>query len=109
MSVLVAAFALLGFTAVDAQAQTNPTQNAQQTQTAEQGQNKEKISPEDLPDAVKAAVVTDEYKEWQIGEVYKLKPAEDGEQVLYEVQFLKEGEQEPVLVRFDETGKKVTS
>jgi len=103
MRVFAAAFVLLGLaTAVAARAQERPEQGTRQA--LEQSQSKEKIPPDQLPDAVKAAILGDAYKDWQLGNVYKLKPAEAGEPILYEVEFLND-KQETVRVRFDETGK----
>ncbi|ARS36900.1 hypothetical protein [Pontibacter actiniarum] len=105
ISILAVAFALAG---LGAQAQDNPTsQPQQQTMQQEQGQqNKQQVKPEELPDAVKLAVANSDYKEWTLGEVYLIQPTEDGAPVVYEVQFLN-GEEEPVVVRYDEAGKEV--
>lgn len=106
ISVLAIAFAIAGFTA---QAQETAPQNAQQPVQQEQAQGKQKVTPEELPDAVKQAIVTsDEYQGWTLGEVHKVQSAEDGAPVAYEVQFIN-GEEQPVVVRFDETGKKIES
>lgn len=100
-SILAIAFALAGVTSYAQEAYTMLP-----PQTMEQEQGKEKVTPDQLPDAVKLAVADDEYKEWTLGEVYKIAPAEDGAPVIYEVQFLNKEEQ-PVVVRFNEAGKKV--
>jgi hypothetical protein len=106
ISVLAIAFALAGFTS---QAQEVANENAQQPAQQEQAQGKQKVNPEELPDAVKQAIVTDEeYQGWTLGEVHKVQGAEDGAPATYEVQFIN-GEEQPVVVRFDETGKKIES
>ncbi|MCX2740708.1 hypothetical protein [Pontibacter anaerobius] len=107
ISVLAAAFALAGFTA-QAQEAATPTA-AQQPAQQEQAQGKQKIGPEELPDAVKEAIVTgEEYQGWTMGEAFKVQPAEDGAPATYEVQFIN-ADKQPVTVRFDETGKKIES
>ncbi|PRY14858.1 hypothetical protein CLV24_10395 [Pontibacter ummariensis] len=99
---LALAFALLGTTvAMNAQAQDSP-----QTQTVLQ--EKQKVTAEELPEAVKAAVENSEYKGFTYGEIYKIAPVKEGEATIFELQ-LKKGEQEPIVVRYDEAGNKVTS
>ncbi|WP_276498569.1 hypothetical protein [Pontibacter litorisediminis] len=106
-SILAVALAFAGFSA---QAQEVANENAQQPVQQEQAQgNKQKVTPEELPDAVKQAIVTsDDYQGWTMGEAYKLQGAEDGAPATYEVQFIN-GEEQPVVVRFDENGKKIES
>ena len=106
ISVLALAFALAGFTA---QAQETATQNTPQTTQQGQEKGKQKIAPDELPDAVKQAIVSnEEYANWTLGEVHKVQAAEDGAPATFEVQFIN-GEEQPVVVRFDENGKKVES
>ncbi|WP_266203472.1 hypothetical protein [Pontibacter kalidii] len=107
ISVLAFAFALVGFTA---QAQEVATENAQQPAQQEQAQQgKQKVAPDELPDAVKQAITTgEEYQGLTLGETYKVQGAEEGAPATYEVQFIN-GEEQPVVVRFDETGKKIES
>lgn len=104
ISVLALAFALAGFTA---QAQEVANENAQKPAQQEQAQGKQKITPDELPDAVKKAIVTsEEFQGWTLGESFKVQGAESGAPATYEVQFIN-GEEQPVVVRFDETGKKI--
>ncbi|SFG71104.1 hypothetical protein [Pontibacter chinhatensis] len=106
ISVLALAFALAGFTA---QAQETATQNTEHTTQQGQEKGKQKIAPDELPDAVKQAIVTnEEYANWTLGEVHKVQAAEGGAPATFEVQFIN-GEEQPVVVRFDENGKKVES
>lgn len=99
---LAAAIALLGFTSIDA--------NAQAPQAAEQAQqktdNKEKVTKEQLPAPVKAVLDHEAYKEWTVGDIYKVKSAEGAAnaKVLYEIALTnKEGQTGTILL--DETGK----
>ncbi|GHA65765.1 hypothetical protein SAMN04487941_2004 [Pontibacter akesuensis] len=106
ISLLAVAFALVG---LGAQAQgnaANTTQAVQQT-TPQGQQNKQKITLEELPEAVKTAVTGGEYKEWTVGEVHKLQPAEAGAAAIYEVQLLNKEQEQPVVVRYDEAGNVV--
>ena len=107
ISVLAFAFAMAGFTA---QAQEAATNNAQQQPAQqEQTKGKQKIAPDELQDAVKQAIVSnEEYANWSLGEVHKVQPAESGAPATYEVQFI-DGQEQPVVVRFDESGKKIES
>lgn len=105
ISVLAIVFALAGF---GAQAQGTATQGTPTQQTTPQGQqNKQRITAEELPDAVKTAVMGDKYTNWTLGEVHKLNQAEAGAAARYEVQFMNPEQEEPVVVVFDESGKEV--
>jgi DMSO/TMAO reductase YedYZ molybdopterin-dependent catalytic subunit len=102
----LAAIALLGFTAVDANAQA--TQAAQQAQ--EQTDKREKVTKEQLPEPVKAVLDHEAYKEWTVGDIYKVKPAEGAAnaKVLYEISLTnKEGQTGTITL--DETGKDASS
>lgn len=100
---LAAAIALIGFTAIDANAQTAEQAQAQ-TQT--QNDNKEKVTKDQLPEPVKAVLDHESYKEWTVGDIYKVKPAE-GEanaKVVYEVSLTnKEGQTGTITL--DEQGQ----
>lgn len=61
---------------------------------------KMQIQPEELPDAVKAALNSEDYTGWQISAAYKY-----AEKDVYEVE-LKKGE-EVATVKFDKDGQKV--
>lgn len=61
---------------------------------------KVQIQPEELPDAVKAALNSEDYTGWQISAAYKY-----AEKDIYEVE-LKNGE-EVATVKFDKDGQKV--
>ena len=61
---------------------------------------KMQIQPEELPDAVKAALNSEDYTGWQISAAYKY-----AEKDIYEVE-LKNGE-EVATVKFDKDGQKV--
>jgi hypothetical protein len=102
---IAAAIALLGFTSIDANAQTQgATQATQQSQG--QSDNKEKVTKDQLPAAVKAVLDHETYKDWTVGDIYKVKP-EAGAQsakVVYEINLTnKEGQTGTITL--DETGK----
>ncbi len=61
---------------------------------------KMQIQPEELPDAVKAALNSEDYTGWQISAAYKY-----ADKDIYEVE-LKKGE-EVATVKFDKDGQKV--
>ncbi|TPE45440.1 hypothetical protein [Pontibacter mangrovi] len=103
VSVLAVALAFAGFTA---QAQETATQPDPQAAQQEQAQGKQKITVQELPDAVKKSVSGDAYKDLTVGEVHKVEATEAGAPATYEVQFL-DANAQPTVVRFDETGKKV--
>jgi hypothetical protein len=64
---------------------------------------KKPVKVEELPDAVKAALAGDEYKEWKAEEAFMVKPASGAEH--YEIK-LKKGE-EAKTVKLDKDGKVV--
>ncbi|RIJ37503.1 hypothetical protein [Pontibacter oryzae] len=101
----VLAIAFVACLSLNAQAQEGVTTQQQQTTTQ---QEKQRISSEDLPDAVKSVVAEGAYKDWMLGEVYKVEATEEGTLAVYELQFLN-GEEESVVVRYDENGKQVDS
>lgn len=105
---IAAAIALIGFTSIDANAQTqNATQAAQATEQAQpQADSKEKVTKDQLPAPVKAVLDHETYKDWTIGDIYKVKPdatAQDAK-VVYEINLTnKEGQSGTITL--DETGK----
>jgi carboxypeptidase C (cathepsin A) len=102
---LAAAIALIGMTSVDANAQT-ATDAQQQTPTTQQQDNKEKVTQEQLPEPVKTALTSDTYKDWTVGDIYKVAPAEGqaDAKVVYEVTMTNAQGQTGAL-RLDEEGK----
>ncbi|MBD1398173.1 hypothetical protein H9Q13_13445 [Pontibacter sp. JH31] len=99
---LAAAIALLGFTSIDVNAQAPQAAHQAQQQT----DNKEKISKEQLPEPVKAVLDHEAYKEWTVGDIFKVKPVEGAAnaKTLYEISLTnKEGQTGTILL--DETGK----
>ncbi|MFD2513272.1 hypothetical protein ACFSRY_05295 [Pontibacter locisalis] len=85
VTILAAAVALLGVSAVEAHAQA-ATQQEQATQKV-QADKKEKVTHDQLPEPVKVALKSDTYKDWAVVEIFKLPPVEgaaDGV-VVYEV------------------------
>lgn len=64
---------------------------------------KKEVKVEELPDAVKATLASDEYKEWQAQKAYMVKPGTGAE--YYEIE-LKKGE-EAKTVKLDKDGKVV--
>lgn len=100
---LAAAIALLGFTSLDASAQTSPQQG--QTPAAQQGQEekREKVTQDQLPQPVQTALKSDTYSDWTIGDIYKIEPATGEGEVVYEVTMTNEQGQSGV-VRMNERG-----
>lgn len=101
---LAAAIALIGFTSIDANAQA--TQAAEQAQTQTQNDNKEKVTKDQLPAPVKAVLDHEAYKEWTVGDIYKVKPAEGdaNAKVVYEISLTnKEGQTGTITL--DEQGQ----
>lgn len=85
-----AAIALLGIASVDANAQSTQQEQTQQTQPAEQqaqDNGKVKVTQEELPEPVKSALKSDVYKDWTVGDIYKVSPAEGSTegQIVYEI------------------------
>jgi hypothetical protein len=105
---LAAAIALLGVTSIDANAQTQTAEQGQGQQTEQQGQeeaNKEKVTQDQLPAPVQAALKSDTYKDWTVGDIYKVAPAEGDAtgKVVYEVN-LTNAQGQSGIVRMDEKG-----
>ncbi len=102
---LAAAIALVGMSSMDANAQTTTPQ--EQAPAAQQGQEekKEKVTQDQLPAPVQAALKSDTYKDWTIGDIYALKPAAGATQgaVVYEVA-MTNAQGQAGVVRMDEKG-----
>jgi hypothetical protein len=77
--------------------------NKQDVAIVQQQDEKKPVKVEELPDAVKAALAGDEYKEWKAEEAFHVKPAAGSEH--YEIK-LKKGE-EAKTVKLDKDGKVV--
>ncbi|MCC9136883.1 hypothetical protein ACFSKU_04945 [Pontibacter silvestris] len=110
---LAAAIALLGVASVDANAQTTQQEQTQQTQPTEQkaeGANKVKVAQDELPEPVKTALKSDVYKDWTVGDIYKVSPAEGDTEgkVVYEVNMTNAQGQSGV-VKMDEKGGDASS
>ncbi|GHA81298.1 hypothetical protein [Pontibacter akesuensis] len=106
VTVLAAAIATLGLFATEASAQTTTPQTAaQQGQTQGQEEKKEKVTQDQLPEPVKAALKSDTYKDWTVGEIYKVAPAEGqaGAVAVYEV-MLTNAQGQQGSIRIDEKG-----
>lgn len=76
------------------------TVNVKSASYATSQDDKEKIKPEELPDAVKTTLNGDEYKGWLVETAYKIKSKD-----VYEIE-LKKGAETKTL-RFDKEGKVV--
>ena len=104
---IIAAVGLLGFASLDAVAQTQgQNQGQQQQQQTEQAQgNRELVTQDQLPEAVKNALKSDVYKDWTVGEIYKITPEEGAAnaEVVYEITMTNAEGQEGV-VRMNEKG-----
>ncbi|GAB3536714.1 hypothetical protein GCM10027443_27740 [Pontibacter brevis] len=102
---LAAAIALFGVSSLDANAQTSTQQG--QTPTTQQGQEekKEKVTKDQLPAPVKAALESDTYKDWTVEEIHKVTPAEGSAEgkAVYEVTMANAQGQKGV-VRMNERG-----
>jgi len=111
-TVIACAIAALGICTTEAQAQTNTTPPAAQQQTPTTGQtqeeNRQQITQEELPDAVKQSLQSDKLKDWQVVEVYKITDDTQGAETkaVYEV-FFTNAEEKRAVARFDEQGKAV--
>ncbi|WP_187262202.1 hypothetical protein [Pontibacter beigongshangensis] len=123
VTVLAAAFALAGFLSIDANAQSQTTQPAeQQTEqsateqsaaeqsttgqaTAATAQEKEKVkvTQDQLPEPVKEVLAQEAFQEWKVEEVYKVAGDAEGEKDTYEV-ICTNSAQEKGIVRIDEAG-----
>ncbi|RDV16039.1 hypothetical protein DXT99_06645 [Pontibacter diazotrophicus] len=101
---LAAAIALLGLSSLDASAQAS-TQQAQTPVTQEQEEKKEKVTQDQLPEPVKAALQSDTYKDWTVGEIHKVVPAtgETEGSAVYEVT-MTNAEGQTGVVRMNEKG-----
>ena len=101
-TIIAAAIALLGVTSINANAQTA----SQATEQTQQQENKEKITQDQLPEPVKAVLAHDTYKDWTIGDIYKVKPEAGAKKAkaLYEVSLTNAAGQSGTLL-LDETGK----
>ena len=102
---LAAAVALIGMSSVEANAQS-ATGAQQQTQATQQQENKEKVTQDQLPEPVKTALASDTYKDWTVGDIHKVAPAEgaaDGK-VVYEIT-MTNAQGQTGSVKLDESGK----
>jgi len=104
---ILAAIAFLGFASLDASAQVQgQNQGNQQQQTEQEQGNRELVTKDQLPEAVQNALASDVYKDWTVGEIYKITP-EEGDtantEVVYEIKMTNAEGQEGV-VRMNEKG-----
>lgn len=99
LSAAVLAFA--GFTATNVNAETTNFPAASEVVMGVQ--DKTPVKPEDLPDAVKAALAGEEYAEWSVKEAFSVAPA-DGVP-FYEISLQKD--QETKVVNLNEAGEVV--
>lgn len=80
----LAAFAVTGLTSLEASAQTSTQQ--EQNPAMQQEEKKEKVMQDQLPQPVQTALKSDTYKDWTVGEIYKIAPASVAEgKAIYEV------------------------
>lgn len=99
LSAAVLAFA--GFTATNVNAETTNFPAASEVVMGVQ--DKTPVNPEDLPDAVKAALAGEEYSEWSVNEAFSVAPAEGIP--FYEISLKKD--QETKVVNLNEAGEVV--
>ena len=115
---VAAAIAFVGFFSNEASAQTTTqpqqeqTQPQEQTQMQEQAQpaqqegTKEAVTQDQLPEPVKTTLASEVYKDWKVGEIYKVSPpagAADAK-VVYEVT-MTNAQGQTGSVMLDEAGK----
>ena len=101
---IIASIALffVAITSVNAQAPT--TVPAPVTNATEKAQpEKSAVKIEELPDAVKAAIASDDYKGWDVKAAFIIK----GDKTYYEINFVKGTE--VTIVNFDKNGKRVVA
>ena len=111
LTFLVAALALVGATSLNANAQSTQTNTTQQTQTpAGQEAGKEKITQEQLPEAVKTKLQSEVFKAWTVSEVYKVAAADPaaGAKETYEILFTN-AENKQAIARFNADGTTIKS
>ena len=115
VTVLAAAIALFGFTAIEANAQTQNTEqptteqqsSTQQPSAQTPAEEREKVTQESLPAPVQEVLKQDALKDWQVSEIYKIAAAAEGEKTQYEV-FFTNAQQEKAKIRVDEAGAIIT-
>ncbi|MCC9135117.1 hypothetical protein ACFSKU_18495 [Pontibacter silvestris] len=104
---IATAIAFLRVTSTDASAQQvqEQTQQAQAIEQNMQDENKVKVSQYELPEPVKTSLKCDVYKNWTVGDIYKVLPTEgDAEgKIVYEVN-MTNAEGQPGIVRINEKG-----
>lgn len=93
-SVLTVAFVATSASIVTAQSAAAP-------QTAQAQETKTKVDPASLPEAVKATLAGDDYKDWQVNNAFEVK----GATPYYEIE-LKKGDARNT-VKLDKDGKKI--
>ncbi len=84
---IVAAIAFAGFFTTEASAQTALKADVKaQVQTTQQT-GKQKVTQEQLPEAVKTTLASDVYADWKVADIYKVAPAAGATEgkVTYEV------------------------
>lgn len=101
---VAAALVFAGFISNEASAQTTATP-AQQEQAAaqQQGDKREKVTQEQLPAPVTTTLANEVYKDWIVGDIYKVTTTPAGEP-LYEVTMVNAAGQKG-LVLLDAEGK----
>ncbi|MDX5421579.1 MAG: hypothetical protein LPK14_04945 [Hymenobacteraceae bacterium] len=121
-TVIAFAIATFGIISTQAKAQSNTNASSQRPQTEQtqttppqQDANKQQITEEELPEAVKQALQADALKEWRVVEVYKVNPAPQGQEAgaqvtkaTYEI-FFTNAENKRAVGRFDEEGKAIAN
>ncbi|GAA4442106.1 hypothetical protein GCM10023188_41400 [Pontibacter saemangeumensis] len=109
---VAAAIAFVGFFSNEASAQTTTQPQQEQTQMQEQAQpaqqegTKEAVTQDQLPEPVKTTLASEVYKDWKVGEIYKVSPpagAADAK-VVYEVT-MTNAQGQTGSVMLDEAGK----
>jgi len=107
---VAAAIAFTGFFSNEASAQTTTQpqqgQTEMQTQPAQQDGSKEKVTRDQLPEPVKSTLASDVYKDWKVGDIYKVAPGAGAAdtKVVYEVT-MTNAQGQTGSVMLDEAGK----
>lgn len=115
-TVFAAAIAILGLTSLDANAQTQKETKTTETKTQAQTQGqqqaeqvkqdgRELVKQDQLPEGVQNALKSDVYKDWTVGEIYKVAPAAGAPnaEVVYEVR-MTNAQGQAGVVRMNEKG-----
>ena len=101
--IFVAAFTLLFAVVVSSNATTVQTNSADEV-IVKIDPKKTEITPSELPDEIKDAIMNGEYAKWNIAKVYKITYSDEEGKVEYEVHFANDKKQKQIKV-YDKEGE----